>query len=632
MTVTSTRRLFPTRFRDESEIRRVVRACHDRIFADDGLDPAASFDELLKVLVAKVFDEFNGLNRFFPRATVAETYDQVAALYDEAQSRAFTNLISDSLALGASTVNEIVHLTHAYSFTEPPLEQDGADLFGAVFQTVVTSTFRGSLGAYFTPRTVAEFVGALLAPRTGDTVVDPACGSGSLLLATLLQEQKPTLEGMDINPRMARVCALNLWLQGQDPRNVRLGDSLVSTPWSSDSVDFVVANPPFAGYETRPEVLTRFDCAANGARGPRSLNKTIPFVEMIIRMLRPGGKAGLVLPISILNGEEISFRHLRSFILRTCRVLAVVGLPSEAFQHTDCGVAGALLFVERTASPRRDAYDVFVATADTVGYDSLGRPIPENDLVTILDEYRSGWSAGRAVSSAEIEHDDRLDPTWWSDSNRRLRGALGRDQGQLVALSSLFEIRREALDRLRLGAVGGQRFFEVRDTDPEFGLITSAHVASAEQLRRKGRIKQYVRTGDVLLPNHRDSLVSGAAGGNGRSAVLVTEEWDGALTTDRFVVLTPKIDPYLLISYLNSPEVRAQLAMLARGSASLDVRDTALSNVLVPDPAYLPPQFVTALIEKRSSFMRMKHAIEAERRELQEMASAAAGHVRARGM
>jgi len=632
MAVPVARRLFPSRFRDEAEIRRVVRACHDRIFASQGLDPAASFDELLKVLVAKVFDEFNSLSRFFPGATAAETYDGVAAIYDRARAEVFADLMSESLALDAATIDEIVRLIHTYSFTEPPLEQDGADVFGAVFQAVVTSTFRGSLGAYFTPRTIAQFVGGLLAPRTGDTVVDPACGSGSLLLATLVEGRAPALQGMDINPRMARVCALNLWLRGQSPKSVRLGDSLVGYPWRSGSVDFVVANPPFAGYESRPEVLARFHCAANGAGGIRSLNKTIPFVEMIVDLLRPGGKAGLVLPISVLNAEEASFRRLRSFILSTCRVLAVIGLPGEAFHHTDCGVAGALLFLERSASRHAQPYDVFIATAETVGYDSLGRPVPENDLAAILEEYHLEWSDAHTVSSAEIERDDRLDPAWWHHKNRRLRATLGRDRAVLVTLSSLFDVRREPLDRGRLGAVAHLRFFEVRDTDPEFGLITSGHIASPEQLRRKGRIKQYVHSGDVLLPNHRDSLVSGAAAGQGRSAVLVTEEWDGSLTTDRFVVLIPKVDPYLLIWYLNSGEVRAQLVMLSRGSASLDIRDTALSDVVVPDPACLSQQFLDDVVEKTAAFMGMKEMIDARRRELHDMASAAGGYARSGAM
>lgn len=630
MTVPLAPRMFAKRFRDEAEIRRVVRLCHDKIFADHGLDPAAAFDELLKVFVAKIFDELNRLNRFTPHGTPAETYAEVAAIYDDARSDAFRDLMSGTLDLSAATVSDIAHVIHEYSFTEPPLEHDGADLFGAVFQAVVTSTFRGSLGAYFTPRTVGEFIGGLLGPRTQETVVDPACGSGSLLLATLQEGEQPRLEGMDINPRMARVCALNLWLQGQNPRNVRLGDSLVSAPWPCGSVDFVVANPPFAGYETRRDVLTRFECGANGARGTRSLNKTIPFVELTVQLLRPGGRAGLVLPISILNGEESSFRRLRSYILRTCRVLAVIGLPGEAFHHTDCGVAGALLFLERTEGSRHEqAYDVFVATAETVGYDSLGRPITENELVEILREYLSEWTPARTVSSAEIDRDDRLDPGWWSHKNRRLRATLRQEGAPVVTLSSLFDVRHESLDRTRLADVTGLRFFEVRDTDAEFGFITSAHEASREQIRRKGRIKQYVRGGDVLLPNHRDSLTSSAGGGYGRSAVLVTEEWGGTLTTDRFVVLVPKINPYLLIWYLNSAEVRDQLAMLSRGSASLDIRDTALSSVLVPDPACLPLQFVEEVVQKTASFMRMKDAIETQRGDLQDMATAAARQVRA---
>ncbi len=624
-------RLFSTRFHDEAEIRKVIRACHDKIFAAHGLDPAAAFDELLKILVAKLYDELESSGRYRPLQTPDETLANLADVYEEARSRVFGNLMEPGIGLSAETVHDIVELTHEYSFREPPERHPGADVLGVVFQSIVTSTFRGSLGAYFTPRTIAEFIAGVLRPRTGDLVVDPACGTGSLLLATLTSGQRPQLEGMDINSRVARACSLNLWLQGMKPASVRLGDSLTSAPWPKDSIDFVVANPPFAGFETRAEVLQDFASAANGGGKPRSLNKTIPFVEMIIKRLKPGGKAGLVLPTSILNAEESSFKRLRHFIFENCIIMAVIGLPPEAFYHTDCGVAGALLFLQRVESRPQQPYDMFVAEAKTVGYDTLGRPIASNDLISILQEYGSRWPADHTVSSVDVQKDDRLDPIWWNAKNRMLRVVLRHEQPKFIPLASLFDIRRELVDKSRLNKDAEVPYFEVRDTDAEFGVIESVHSGNREQLRRKGRIKQYVRAGDVLLPNHRDSLASAAGGGKGRSAVLVAEEWDGVLTTDRFIVMRPKIDPNLLIWYLNSGEVRDQLVMLSRGSASFDIRESVLSDVGVPDPACLPTEVIADIVSKQIAFTGLRTSIQRQRLELRELATNAAGLVRSGG-
>lgn len=83
------------------------------------------------------------------------------------------------------------------------------------------------------------------------------------------------------------------------------------------------------------------------------------------------------------------------------------------------------------------------------------------------------------------------------------------------------------------------------------------------------------------MPNHRDSLIAKGAP-TGRSAVLVGDEQDGVLTTDRFIVLTPRVDPLLLQVILNSAGVRRQIVAQCRGAASLDIRERTLSAVRVP--------------------------------------------------
>src|SRR5690606_24075773 len=115
----------------------------------------------------------------------------------------------------------------------------------------------------------------------------------------------------------------------------------------------------------------------------------------------------------------------------------------------------------------------------------------------------------------------------------------------------------------------------------ESGRITSVQESSGFELRKKGRIKQRVQSGDVLLPNHRDSLIAKGAP-TGRSAVLVGDEQDGVLTTDRFIVLTPRVDPLLLQVILNSAGVRRQIVAQCRGAASLDIRERTLAAVRVP--------------------------------------------------
>jgi len=125
------------------------------------------------------------------------------------------------------------------------------------------------------------------------------------------------------------------------------------------------------------------------------------------------------------------------------------------------------------------------------------------------------------------------------------------------------------------------RYFEVSDADIKTGEVTAVRNATGFELAKKGRIRNRVLKGDVLLPNHRDSLIAASAQ-NGRSVVLVGDDLDGVLTTDRFLVLRPNINPLVLAWILNSAPVRRQLVARCRGAASLDIRDAVLAEVRVP--------------------------------------------------
>ena len=106
-------------------------------------------------------------------------------------------------------------------------------------------------------------------------------------------------------------------------------------------------------------------------------------------------------------------------------------------------------------------------------------------------------------------------------------------------------------------------------------------------LQNVGRLKpscaRLLLDGDeILLPNHRDSLIAKTAAAFGRSVVWVPKTYAGVITSDRFTALRSKIDPRLLIVILNSRSIREQLVLRSRGSASFDIRDKVLSDVFVP--------------------------------------------------
>jgi SAM-dependent methyltransferase len=594
-------------FADEFGLRRIVGRCHDRILYQLGHDPAKAFDEFMQVLLVKLFDERleDDLPRFaeYPGETSAAMAERIRGLLADAAddpdfAPVFENAFDGATAeprmdLDDETIGFVVGELQDYSLTRTGDLVSGTDVKGVVFETMVGSTFRGNLGAYFTPRNIAEFIVRLIAPQPGDRVLDPSCGSGGFLIMALkFIRERLTAEangdqqamedfassgvfGFDINERMARVARMNLVMHGAEPRSVRRINGLaLHREGFAGSFDVCFANPPFAGFESDPEILNDFEVSKT-ADGVKSVNKVLPFMEQIVRLLKIGGRAGVVIPISVLNAEADTFIRLRELLFEQTRLIAIVGLTEAAFHHTDCGSHGALFFFER-ADHVADDYEVFIDFADSVGYNRLGHAVESNDLPEILERFRAG-DASRMVSIKDLRAAGRIDPTWWRPSNLALRRQLAQTEN-LISIASFFEVRRETVRKRQLANQVWQ-YFQVKDCDLNTGDVREVHTSSAEEI--SGRVRQRVRAGDVLLPNHRDSLIA-KKGVHGRSAVIVPADLDGVLTTNRFFVLKPKIDALFLKSLLNDPLVRQQLTMQARGGASLDVTEEALANVMVP--------------------------------------------------
>ena len=632
-------------FRDEEQLRRAFGACHDAIFIDSAKDPAAAFDLLSLVIVSKVMDEQRQGSRYLFGEVVGEGELEIRVRLTKLLNDARRWLIGQDLAddevrtvpnLRASVMTVILRQLQDFSLTLTGASPRGTDLLGVAYEHLVGATFRGELGSYFTPRNIADFMVRLIDAREG-TIFDPSCGSGGLLIAAHRlahsEGKKPRaldLYGNDLNPRMVEAAKANFLVHALDPGHVLHGDGLdlsrmtaqwfksgrshqatVTPIWDGPPgpFDVVLANPPFAGHEKDPEILKHFSSAFREDGSVRSLNKTLPFLELIVASLKEGGRAGIVLPTSILNAEEDSFQRFRELLLQHAELLAIIGLPEKAFVHTDCGVHGALLFFKRSHKPREN-YPIFVAWADQLGYDRLGKPTRTSSFPEIAAMFhRDQWPAEHQVFAKDLLAYGRWDPTWL-----RVARNLPADDESHVTLDQLVEVRNARWSRTQLQDDGEYRYFEVVDADIHTGRVDKVHTASGFELAKKGRIRNLVRAGDVLLPTHRDSLMATSAP-NGRAVVLVDDVLDGVLTTDRFMILRPKIDPTLLVAILNSRGIRRQLVAQSRGAASLDIREHTLAKVLVPK-SLLSSKKAAVVVKLRAEMLERRAQFEAVTSEL----------------
>lgn len=273
------------------------------------------------------------------------------------------------------------------------------------FEYLLPTEAKKKKGQFFTPRHVIEMCVRMLNPKDYEYVMDPSCGSAGFLLHTMewavpthsLQEQKNRkhnyagkyLWGIDFEARAAKTSRALMLIAGDghtnifgpdvssiDPRSwykYKSGQYLMialsKTPllkikipgnetfkdddkaweyFGEMNFDVILANPPFAGEMKDKKMLSQYDLAKPAIK--RAKDKTpkeerdVLFIERIVKMLRPGGRAAIVLPQGKFNNSSLAF--IREWILRKARLLGVVGLHGNSFKpHT--GTKTSVLFIQK---------------------------------------------------------------------------------------------------------------------------------------------------------------------------------------------------------------------------------------------------------------------------------------------
>lgn len=275
------------------------------------------------------------------------------------------------------------------------LSMDG-DLKGAIYENILEKNGqdkKSGAGQYFTPRSLISAMVDVTMPKIGETVADPACGTGGFLLAAFdymkgqsLNADKldflknESLSGNDITPLVVTLASMNLYLHGvgTDRSPINCSDSLEKVP--EKLVDIVLANPPFG---TRPAGATDISAMRTDLYVSTS-NNQLNFLQHIMLMLKNGGRAAVVLPDNVLfeggAGETIRKKLLSEFNLHT-----ILRLPTGIFYAQ--GVKANVLFFEK-AGKTKDVwyYDYRTGIKHTLATN----PMMRQNLDDFVEKYKPG--------------------------------------------------------------------------------------------------------------------------------------------------------------------------------------------------------------------------------------------------
>jgi type I restriction enzyme M protein len=431
-----------TRRADPEMLRTAFRRCHNFIHGNEGMPKDAAFWQFLYLIFCKMHDERSARNRRtfwagpqeqFTDAGRKEIRKRILPLFEEVKQEykaIFRD--SDEITLSHRALAFMVSELAKYEFSRIDV-----DAKGAAYQEIVGANLRGDRGQYFTPRGAIRLAVQMLDPKVDERILDPACGTGGFLVATLAhmmsrfrEEAKVRagaenteefeslharlrtfasnqLFGCDFDPFLIRASQMNMVMAGDGKGHLYHLNSLefpdghlngvksAQRHISLGSMDVVMTNPPF-GSEipiTDESILRNYDLARvwvkledgsfrDTGRLQGSVAPEILFIERCLNWLKPGGRMGIVLPDGILGNPAAEY--IRWWILRNAWVLASVDLPVETFiVEANVNILTSLLFLKKKPADviKREAmngageYPVFMAVAEKVGFDRRGNKL-----------------------------------------------------------------------------------------------------------------------------------------------------------------------------------------------------------------------------------------------------------------
>jgi type I restriction enzyme M protein len=218
------------------------------------------------------------------------------------------------------------------------------DVVQEFYMYFAQEVYKWDLAQYFTPTEVVDFIVSLVNPQGGDLVKDPACGSGDFLVSAMHHASKEAdisdaVWGADNSSKAVQISVLNMVLNGDGKSNIVQEDSLENVAREENTHSVMLCNPPFGVsiVENRFDVLNLFYLGKEWHESSKGLGPNgvtlesqeigILFAELCVRQARPGGRIGIILPNGYLGNRTTRYAALREWLLRNCRLVAVVAFP-----------------------------------------------------------------------------------------------------------------------------------------------------------------------------------------------------------------------------------------------------------------------------------------------------------------
>lgn len=340
---------------------------------------------------------------------------------EQANPETLANVFGDAAWGNKDRLPESALTALIQAFNSIPLDPTSVshDALGHAYEYLLKQFAEASgkkAGEFFTPPTVVHLLVGILDPKPTETVYDPACGSGGMLVETINaieasggDSREVRLFGQEVNLTTSAIARMNLAFHQKVGSEIKRGDTLREPKfWNADGTfrqfDVVLANPPFSlenwGADTWPADPRSF-CGV-----PPAKNGDYAWIQHMIASMAPGhGRVGVVMPHGVLfrGGAEAKIRQC---LIEEDRLEAVVGLPPNLFYSTS--IPACLLIFRATKDEERRNKVIFVDASERFAKGKNQNTMSDDDVQDTISAYRTaldpdGPNHGIYVHVAEFD-------------------------------------------------------------------------------------------------------------------------------------------------------------------------------------------------------------------------------------
>ena len=269
------------------------------------------------------------------------------------------------------------------------------DIIGDVYEYLIekfAASAGKKAGEFYTPASVSETLARLVAPKPGDRICDPACGSGSLLIRAAKQVGSDdfSLYGQEMNGSTWALCKMNMFLHKVDSAHIEWEDTIRRPQFVEDDAlmkfDVVIANPPFSLNKWGQEIAAE-DRYGRFFRGipPKSKGDWAFISHMLAASVEGMGRVGVVVPHGVLfrGGQE---GKIREAVIRENLLDAVIGLPANLF--FGAGIPAALMIFDKSRKPNDKGKVLFIDASREFEQNTNQNKLRTQDIEKIVNTFR----------------------------------------------------------------------------------------------------------------------------------------------------------------------------------------------------------------------------------------------------